>query len=108
MEDERSGDAVPARPASPASAAAAAWPGMRERVERAGGSMRAGPTEERLARGAGGAGVIRVLIADDQRVVRDGLAMLVGLIEGVEVVGTAADGDRGARRSRGASGRTSC
>jgi DNA-binding NarL/FixJ family response regulator len=35
---------------------------------------------------------IRVLIADDQRVVRDGLAMLVGLIDGVEVVGTACDG----------------
>ena len=35
---------------------------------------------------------IRVLIADDQRVVRDGLTMLVELIDGVEVVGTAADG----------------
>ena len=35
---------------------------------------------------------IRVLIADDQRVVRDGLTMLVGLIDGVEVVGTASDG----------------
>ena len=36
--------------------------------------------------------MIRVLIADDQRVVRDGLTMLVGLIDGVEVVGVAADG----------------
>ena len=36
---------------------------------------------------------IRVLIADDQRVVRDGLAMLVGLIDGVEVVGAAGDGE---------------
>jgi DNA-binding NarL/FixJ family response regulator len=35
---------------------------------------------------------IRVLIADDQRVVRDGLTMLVGLIDDVEVVGTAGDG----------------
>ena len=35
---------------------------------------------------------IRVLIADDQRVVRDGLTMLVELIDGVEVVGTAGDG----------------
>jgi DNA-binding NarL/FixJ family response regulator len=35
---------------------------------------------------------IRVLIADDQRVVRDGLSMLIGLIEGVEVLATAADG----------------
>jgi DNA-binding NarL/FixJ family response regulator len=33
-----------------------------------------------------------VLVADDQRVVRDGLTMLVGLIEGVEVIGTACDG----------------
>jgi DNA-binding NarL/FixJ family response regulator len=36
--------------------------------------------------------VIRVLVADDQRAVRDGLAMLVGLVDGLEVVGTAADG----------------
>ncbi len=35
---------------------------------------------------------IRVLIADDQRVVREGLSMLVGLIDGVEVVGSACDG----------------
>jgi DNA-binding NarL/FixJ family response regulator len=35
---------------------------------------------------------IRVVVADDQRVVRDGLCMLIGLIDGVEVVGTAADG----------------
>jgi len=36
--------------------------------------------------------VIRVTIADDQRVVRDGLSLLVGLIDDFEVVGTAADG----------------
>jgi len=35
---------------------------------------------------------LRVVIADDQRVVRDGLVMLVGLCDGIEVVGTAADG----------------
>ena len=33
-----------------------------------------------------------MLIADDQRVVRDGLVVLVGLCEGIEVVGAAADG----------------
>jgi DNA-binding NarL/FixJ family response regulator len=35
---------------------------------------------------------IRVLLADDQRIVREGLSMLVGLLPGVEVAGTAADG----------------
>jgi DNA-binding NarL/FixJ family response regulator len=35
----------------------------------------------------------RVLVADDQRVVRDGLATLLGLLPGITVVGTAADGD---------------
>jgi DNA-binding NarL/FixJ family response regulator len=33
-----------------------------------------------------------VLIADDQRVVREGLAMVLGLLHDVEVVGTASDG----------------
>ena len=42
---------------------------------------------------------IRVLIADDQRVVRDGLTMLVGLIGGVEVVGTARDGIEAVERA---------
>jgi DNA-binding NarL/FixJ family response regulator len=36
---------------------------------------------------------IRVLIADDQRVVREGLTMVLGLLPGVEVVGAASDGD---------------
>ncbi len=35
---------------------------------------------------------IRVLIADDQRVVREGLIMVLGLLPGVEVVGAACDG----------------
>jgi DNA-binding NarL/FixJ family response regulator len=39
-----------------------------------------------------GDAALRVVIADDQRVVRDGLVMLVGLCEGIEVVGAAADG----------------
>jgi DNA-binding NarL/FixJ family response regulator len=36
--------------------------------------------------------VIRVLIADDQRAVREGLAMLVGLTDDIQVIGTAANG----------------
>ena len=40
---------------------------------------------------------IRVLLADDQRVVREGLSMLVGLLPGIEVVGTAADGEEAVR-----------
>jgi DNA-binding NarL/FixJ family response regulator len=43
---------------------------------------------------------IRVLIADDQPVVRDGLAMLLGLIEDIEVIGTAADGLEAVERAR--------
>ena len=38
-------------------------------------------------------GPIRVLVADDQRVVREGLGTLLRLITGIEVVGTAADGN---------------
>ena len=44
-----------------------------------------------------GPDLIRVLIADDQRVVRDGLSMLVSLIDGVEVVGLASDGAEAVR-----------
>ena len=35
---------------------------------------------------------VRVLVADDQKIVRDGLATLLGLLDGIEVVGTAVDG----------------
>ncbi len=35
---------------------------------------------------------IRVLVADDHPVFRDGLAMLLGSVDGIEVVGTAANG----------------
>jgi DNA-binding NarL/FixJ family response regulator len=42
---------------------------------------------------------IRVLVADDQRVVRDGLTMLIGLLDDVEVVGTACDGIEAVERA---------
>ncbi|MCU7730653.1 response regulator transcription factor [Actinoplanes sp. KI2] len=41
--------------------------------------------------------MIRVLVADDQATVRDGLVTLLGLTEGVEVVGAAADGEEAVR-----------
>jgi DNA-binding NarL/FixJ family response regulator len=42
---------------------------------------------------------VRVLIADDQRVVRDGLVLLMGLLPQVEVTGTAADGEEAVERA---------
>jgi DNA-binding NarL/FixJ family response regulator len=45
-------------------------------------------------------GPVRVLIADDQRVVRDGLVLLIGLLPQVEVAGTAADGAEAVERAR--------
>ncbi len=36
--------------------------------------------------------VLRVVVADDQTVVRDGVCLMLGLATGIEVVGTAADG----------------
>ena len=68
---------------------------MRERAELLGGTLDAAPTGTGfrvLLRVPAGAPV-RVLAADDQRVVREGLAMLLGLLPDVEVVGTAADGE---------------
>lgn len=38
-------------------------------------------------------GDLRVVLADDQRIVRDGLATVLGLLPGIEVVGTASGGD---------------
>ena len=35
---------------------------------------------------------VRVLVADDQKVVRDGLCVLLGLLPGIDVIGTAVDG----------------
>jgi DNA-binding NarL/FixJ family response regulator len=43
---------------------------------------------------------IRVLVADDQPVVRDGLAMLLGLIDDLEIVGTASDGVEAVERAQ--------
>jgi DNA-binding NarL/FixJ family response regulator len=41
--------------------------------------------------------MIRVLVADDQATVRDGLVTLLGLADGIEVAGAAADGEEAVR-----------
>ncbi|MFI6408032.1 response regulator [Streptomyces sp. NPDC050548] len=48
-------------------------------------------TEEAVKRPA------RVVVADDQTVVREGIVMLLGLLSGIEVVGAAADGNEAVR-----------
>jgi DNA-binding NarL/FixJ family response regulator len=42
-------------------------------------------------------GCIRVLVADDQAIVRDGLVTLLGLLDDLEIVGEAADGEEAVR-----------
>ena len=42
---------------------------------------------------------LRVLVADDQKVVRDGLSLLLGMLPGVEVIGTAVDGADAVRQA---------
>lgn len=49
---------------------------------------------------SGSTAPIRVLVADDQRVTREGLMLLIGLNAGMEVVGGAADGAQAVRLAR--------
>ncbi|WP_018680961.1 response regulator [Actinokineospora enzanensis] len=42
---------------------------------------------------------VRVLVVDDQRLIREGIASLLGLQAGVEVIGTAADGAEAVERT---------
>jgi len=42
---------------------------------------------------------VRVLVADDQKVVREGLVALIGLLPGIAVVGAASDGDDAVRQA---------
>src|SRR3954464_2247646 len=81
----------------PAAGRGRAWRLRADGHARARGAARRSPVgradARRLPRRALAAGVIRVLLADDQRVVREGLGTLLGLLEGIELVGTAADGE---------------
>jgi DNA-binding NarL/FixJ family response regulator len=47
----------------------------------------------------GAARPVRVLVADDQKVVRDGLCVLLGMLPEIEVTGTAVDGDDAVRQA---------
>ncbi|MGA5196455.1 response regulator [Streptomyces exfoliatus] len=49
--------------------------------------------QEEGGRAAEGNRVVRVVVADDQAAVREGIVMLLGLLPGVEVVGAARDGE---------------
>ncbi|GAA0825870.1 response regulator [Streptosporangium amethystogenes subsp. fukuiense] len=46
---------------------------------------------------AAGARTVRVLVADDQQLMREGLVALLGLVDGIEVVGDAGDGEQALR-----------
>jgi DNA-binding NarL/FixJ family response regulator/signal transduction histidine kinase len=52
----------------------------------------AGPDDE-IRMVSGSAASVRVLVADDLKAVRDGLCMLLGMLPGIEVIGTAIDGN---------------
>ena len=65
--------------------------GMRERLELAGGGLQTVSSKRRLD-GRGDGARMKVVVADDQTAVREGLVTILELIPGVEVVGAAADG----------------
>ena len=98
--------------------------GMRERVRMYGGELQAGRRrgggfevnarlplegEEEAALTAGrGMSIIRVLIADDQALVRAGFKMILDAEDDLDVIGEASDGARGGRARRAGSSPTSC
>jgi DNA-binding NarL/FixJ family response regulator len=78
---------------------------MRERVRAAGGTLEAGRAGRRLARRGpaaegGAADVIRVGVADDQALVRDGFRYQLGRASDLELVGDAADGEQAVELAR--------
>jgi DNA-binding NarL/FixJ family response regulator len=44
-------------------------------------------------------GAVRVLVADDQQLMRDGIASLLGIQEGIEIVGLATNGEEAVERA---------
>ena len=94
-----------------ASAGGSGLHGLRERVGAAGGRVEAGPGERRRVPPAGvrpaGSGVIRVLIAEDQGMVRGALATLLALEEDIEVVAQCSRGDEVVAAAHGRTSRMS-
>ena len=71
--------------------------GMRERVTLMGGELHAGPTAEGgfaicAELPTGTSSMIRVLLADDQELVREGLRMMLNAQDDIEVIGEASTG----------------
>ena len=79
---------------------------MRERARLEGGELEAGPIDggfrvrATLPVATGGDVVIRVLLADDDRLVRSGLRALLDAESDITVVGEAADGREAIDRAR--------
>ena len=88
--------------------------GLAERATLSGGRLEHGLDADgdvpapRLAAVAAMNERIRVLVVDDDALVRAGLAMLLAGAEDIEIVGEAADGTRGRRRGGRAARPTSC
>ena len=81
--------------------------GMTERATMLGGTLEAGPRPDRgwtvtaeLPTRAAFAMTIRVLVADDQELVRTGLTMILDAQPGIEVVGQAANGRQAVEMAR--------
>ena len=81
-------------PRAPRRAAGYGLVGMTERAALLGGSLDAQPERGQRMDGHGRAAAmsVRVLVADDQEIVRTGLTMILDAQPGIEVVGEAADG----------------
>ena len=80
---------------------------MEERATELGGTLKRQLDARRGHHGpAGGARVIRVLLADDHAVVRQGLRTFLDLQEDIEVVAEAGDGEAARRRRRAHEART--
>ena len=85
--------------------------GLAERVALAGGELEHGPQRARRLRPARDAAVdavIRVLLVDDDALVRSGLRMMLAGADAIEVVGEAEDGREVLGRRRPPPARTSC